>query len=80
MLERIRNKIVEFPRLIELRLKSYENNLSLLVEDEFDTVLCNITNVELLKDILYFFGPNQLSYDIQRRRQQINDIEPVNLR
>jgi hypothetical protein len=65
MLERIRNKIVEFPRLIELRLKSYENNLSLLVEDEFDTVLCNITNVELLKDILYFFGPNQLSYDIQ---------------
>ena len=51
-------------------LKTHVNDLKLLIESDFNTALCNVSSIELLKDLLFFFKPEM---NLDKNNDDIND-------
>lgn len=45
------------------RLRAYDNDPQLLIECQIDSCLCNITSIELLQELLFFFEPINYNFD-----------------
>lgn len=62
------------------RLRAYNNDPQLLIECQLDSCLCNITSVDLLQELLFFFEPilNANKFIIDDIYKRLNSLENMN--